>query len=97
MKLNNIISIKTIAVLALFFMDVSVAKSPVFSDEQVKKSIIQDSISNYPRNCPCPYNLARNGSRCGGRSAWRRAGGYAPICYENEVSKQMIEAWRSQH
>lgn len=97
MKLSVIVNMKMIALMALFFVNISAAKTSLLSDEQVKKAIIQESISNYPRNCPCPYNSARNGSRCGGRSAWSRAGGYAPICYENEVSKEMIKTWRSQH
>lgn len=34
--------------------------------------------------CDCPYDLASNGSSCGGRSAYSRPGGRDPICYENE-------------
>lgn len=64
------------------------------SDEQVKQEIIRESIESYPGNCPCPESRARNGSRCGKRSAWSKAGGYAPICYKNEVTKEMIEEWR---
>nr|WP_085652006.1 hypothetical protein [Lonsdalea britannica] len=78
-------------------MNISAAKTPILSDEQVKKTIIQDSISKYPGNCPCPYHSAKNGSRCGGRSAWSRAGGDAPICYDSDVSQEMIEKWRRQH
>lgn len=63
-------------------------------DEQVKQQIIQESIESYPGNCPCPYNLARNGSRCGKRSAWSRAGGYAPICYKEEITDEMVSKWR---
>lgn len=66
------------------------------SDDQVKQQIIQESIDSYPGNCPCPYNHARNGSRCGKRSAWNRAGGYAPICYKDEVTKDMVKEWREQ-
>ncbi len=67
------------------------------NDKQVKQEIIRESIESYPSNCPCPENRASNGSRCGKRSAWSKAGGYAPICYENEVSKEMIEAWRKRN
>ncbi len=63
-------------------------------DEQVKQQIIQESIDSYPGNCPCPYNHARNGSRCGKRSAWSRAGGYAPICYKEEITGEMVSEWR---
>lgn len=69
MKLSVIVNMKMIALMALFFVNISAAKTSLLSDEQVKKAIIQESISNYPGNCPCPYNSARNGSRCGGRSA----------------------------
>ncbi|MDL2284489.1 hypothetical protein LJC19_05035 [Oxalobacter sp. OttesenSCG-928-P03] len=64
------------------------------TDAQVRKQIVQESIESYPGNCPCPYNRARNGSRCGGRSAWSRAGGYSPVCYEKEVTPEMIAEWR---
>jgi hypothetical protein len=67
------------------------------SDEEVTQVIIRESIASYPGNCPCPYNRAANGSKCGKRSAWSRAGGYAPICYPEEVTPQMIEEWRQQH
>lgn len=36
------------------------------SDAQIKQILIKQSIANYSGNCPCPYNTARNGSRCGG-------------------------------
>ncbi|MEN4871186.1 hypothetical protein [Kosakonia cowanii] len=71
-----------------------VAKSPTLSDAQVKQAIIEESIAEYPGTCACPFNRARNGSSCGRRSAWSKAGGYAPICYANEVTKEMIKAWR---
>jgi len=31
--------------------------------------------------CDCPYDLMRNGRRCGGRSAYSRPGGRSPECY----------------
>jgi len=65
------------------------------SNAQVKQRIIRASIADYPGNCPCPYNTARNGSRCGGRSAWSRAGGYAPVCYAKEVTNADVRAWRA--
>jgi hypothetical protein len=67
------------------------------NDAEVKQLIIQESIASYPGNCPCPYNRAANGSKCGKRSAWSKAGGYSPICYEEEVTPQMIDEWRRQH
>jgi hypothetical protein len=64
------------------------------SEDEVKQLIIQESIDSYPGNCPCPYNRAANGSKCGKRSAWSKPGGYEPICYPEEVTQQMIDQWR---
>lgn len=64
------------------------------SDAQVKQKIVKQSIASYSGNCPCPYNSARNGSRCGGRSAYSRGGGAAPLCYPSDVSKADVEAYR---
>lgn len=65
------------------------------SDAQVKQRIIKASIAEYPGNCPCPYNGASNGSRCGGRSAWSRGGGYSPACYPSDVTRAQVRAWRA--
>ncbi|MBA5203197.1 MULTISPECIES: hypothetical protein [Pectobacterium] len=82
------------AVALLSFSTPSMAKNTRISDEQIKERLIQESISTYSGNCPCPYNSARNGSKCGKRSAWSRAGGYTPICYKDEVTQKMIDDWR---
>lgn len=37
--------------------------------------------SAYTGTCDCPYDLTSNGQRCGGRSAYSRPGGAAPVCY----------------
>lgn len=67
------------------------------TDEEIKNLIIQESLNAYPGNCPCPYNRAANGSKCGKRSAWSKAGGYTPICYPEEVTPQMIDEWRARN
>ena len=61
-------------------------------EQTVKRQIIEESIASYPGRCPCPYNVTRNGSACGGRSAWSRQGGYAPICYEREITADAVRA-----
>ena len=71
------------------------AKQSSQSVEAIKQKIIKESIESYPGNCPCPYNTARNGSRCGKRSAYNRAGGYAPLCYPEDVSEKMIKEFLS--
>lgn len=68
------------------------ADSP--SDSDIRKAMIQESIQAYPGKCPCPYNRANNGSSCGKRSAWSRAGGYSPLCYESEITDEMIRQFR---
>ncbi len=70
------------------------AKQSSQSIEAIKQKIIQQSIENYPGNCPCPYNTASNGSRCGKRSAYNRAGGYAPLCYPEDVSDRMVKEYK---
>jgi len=67
------------------------AKQSSQSVEAIKQKIIQQSIENYPGNCPCPYNT---GSRCGKRSAYNRAGGYAPLCYPEDVSDRMVKEYK---
>ena len=64
------------------------------SDAEIRKRIIAESIEAYSGNCPCPYNLASNGSRCGRRSAYDREGGDAPLCYPRDVSDEMVAQYR---
>ena len=70
------------------------AKQSSQSVEAIKQKIIQQSIENYPGNCPCPYNTASNSSRCGKRSAYNRAGGHAPLCYPEDVSDRMVKEYK---
>ena len=76
------VAISVFAVVCVFASDISIAKSNSLSDDQVSQRIIDDSVASYPGTCACPFNTARNGSSCGGRSAWSKAGGYSPICYK---------------
>lgn len=68
-----------------------------FSDDEVAKILIQQSIAEYPGPCACPYNTMKNGRSCGGRSAYSRKGGYAPLCYREDVSEVQIKQWRVNH
>jgi hypothetical protein len=67
------------------------------TDLQIKRILIKESIANYSGNCPCPYNTASNGSQCGGRSAWSRAGGEEPLCYPKDVTAEMVQVYRDDH
>lgn len=64
------------------------------TNQQIQQKIIQESVARYPGRCPCPFSTARNGSNCGGRSAYSKPGGYKPICYPSDVSEQMIKQYR---
>ncbi|RYG32778.1 MAG: hypothetical protein EON93_10665 [Burkholderiales bacterium] len=64
------------------------------SEAQIRQRIIRESIESYPGSCPCPYSVARNGSKCGARSAWSRGGGYAPKCFASDVSRADIDTAR---
>jgi len=64
------------------------------SAPEIKKAIIQASLATYSGSCPCPYNVDRAGRRCGKRSAYSRPGGASPICFEEDVTPAMVEAYR---
>lgn len=87
---------KLFIILGLSFLALHAeAKQTQQSTEAIKQKIIQQSIQNYSGNCPCPYNQARNGSRCGKRSAYNRAGGAAPLCYVEDVTDQMVKKYKA--
>jgi hypothetical protein len=70
------------------------------TDQQITAAIIQQTRQEYYATghpCACPEDLARNGSRCGLRSAYSRPGGAEPKCYPQDVSKAEIDAYRGQH
>jgi hypothetical protein len=76
--------------------------APAFVDDDgnIRQQIIQSSINDYRATghpCACPYNTARNGSRCGDRSAYSRPGGAAPVCYPKDITDQMVTDWKTQH
>ena len=58
----------------------------------VKASRDQYYATGHP--CACPDDLMRNGRACGGRSAYSRPGGAAPLCYPTDVTAEMIELYR---
>lgn len=70
---------------------------PALSVAVIAQRLIAESRSSYPGSCACPYDVDRGGRRCGRRSAYSKPGGYAPLCYENDVTTDMIDAYRSRH
>ena len=79
---------------ALAASGATLAQSRAMSDAQIRQELIRQSIASYSGSCPCPYNTARNGSRCGARSAYSRPGGAAPLCYADDVSQAAVDAYR---
>jgi hypothetical protein len=58
--------------------------------------IVQASRDQYHaggKPCACPDDRMRNGRACGGRSAYSRPGGAAPLCYPSDVTAAMIESY----
>lgn len=82
---------------ALSFFAANISFADDLTDEQIRQVLIRDSIAAYPGNCPCPYNTDRAGRRCGKRSAYSRPGGYAPLCYSQNVTDEMVERYRADH
>lgn len=70
------------------------APVPTIPESTIIQRIIEESLASYPSSCACPYNTDRGGRRCGKRSAYSKPGGYAPICYAEDVSQTMIDAYR---
>jgi hypothetical protein len=64
------------------------------TDDEIAAILIQESIRNYSGNCPCPYNLMKNGRRCGGNSAYSKPGGKSPLCYRSDVTQELIGEWK---
>jgi len=64
------------------------------SDREIARILMTSSRTSYAGSCPCPDDYDRAGRRCGGRSAYSRPGGFAPLCYEADVSPDMIADFR---
>ncbi len=89
----------------------SAAKPAPMDDAEVKQAIIELSIATYPANCPCPYSPSRTSNwdgsgryipitkveTCGRNSAYHRMGEFAPVCFENDISPNMIRQYRAMH
>lgn len=63
----------------------AIAREPVSSEppisEPVKPAWNEPIREPYQGSCECPYDTDRRGRRCGGRSAYSRAGGSPGMCY----------------
>jgi hypothetical protein len=83
--------------LLLALATAALAESPL-TDQQIATLLVKASRDAYYQTghpCACPEALARNGSRCGKRSAYSRPGGAEPYCYVTDVPKEKIEGYRA--
>jgi hypothetical protein len=90
-----------LSTLALLATVIPATGQPVaLTDAAIADTIVQKSRDAYHatgKPCACPDDTARNGSACGGRSAYSRPGGASPLCYRKDVKPEMIEARRQKH
>lgn len=67
----------------------------ILSDAAIIAKLIALDAAAYSGNCRCPENRDRGGRRCGARSAYSKPGGWSPLCYAGDVSREAIAAFRS--
>jgi len=88
---------RSIAVITFALLAALAPAHAQLSDQQIAEAIVKQSREAYYATghpCACPEDRARNGSRCGGRSAYSRPGGAMPKCYVSDVTKAEIDAFR---
>jgi hypothetical protein len=80
--------VATISVTLLAGLVATAAQARDANGDAVARSIIRECAAVYHshRPCACPEDRARNGSRCGRRSAYGRPGGARPLCYVTDVT-----------
>lgn len=88
---NAVAAVATVAGAFIAFA----APAQAQTDSAIRQKIVRASISSYPGNCPCPYNVDRAGRSCGRRSAYSRPGGYSPKCYPSDVTAAEVKAYRA--
>jgi hypothetical protein len=86
-----------IAIIALLCLAAPATAQRAASDNDIAQAIIRECLAIYhaERPCACPEDTARNGSRCGRRSAYNRPGGAVPRCYVKDVRPEEIADYRN--
>lgn len=64
------------------------------TDAEIRRHLIEQSVSTYSGSCPCPYNIDRAGRQCGRRSAYSRPGGQSPLCYPKDITDEAVRMLR---
>lgn len=60
------------------------------SDAEIRRKLIARSRAAFHGNCGCPYDTDAAGRRCGGRSAHSRPGGAFVLCFDADVTSEMV-------
>jgi hypothetical protein len=91
---------RILVALALFGIAIpATAQSVALTDGDIADIMVRESRNQYHatgKPCACPDDSARNGSACGGRSAYSRPGGASPLCYRSDVTAAMMDVYRRQ-
>ena len=89
--------IKILSVSSAIYILTIAFLSPLYGLEKDRDKIIQEiiynSISSYDGKCACPYQRTSNGSRCGKRSAYSKPGGYEPLCFPEDITEDIVNAF----
>jgi hypothetical protein len=67
------------------------------SDGEIRDALVRESVAQALSDCPCPYSLKRNGQMCGNDSAYNRPRGGTHLCYDHDVTGEMVREYRLQH
>ena len=73
------------------------ASAPALADPfdgGIRKGLIEHFIAAHPV-CACPYSTAVDGKYCGATSAWARPGASVPVCYDEDITPEMLAEYRS--
>jgi len=81
--------------LCVGFLTPSVFAASSKTDKEIIQILIRESIAQYNGVCPCPYSINRGGRKCGRSSAYSKPGGAEPLCYDTDVTEEMIARYRN--
>ena len=87
---GSVVEVETIVAEAPASPAVDVARLSHNELRAIKRQMIDASIEEYEGPCPCPYNTMGNGRECDGRSAYSRPGGESPLCYDRDITIEML-------
>lgn len=94
--MKTIICYLGVSIVAVLLSGTVQARSNL-TDAEIRDQMIQESAQSYAGACPCPYSATRNGSRCGGRSAYSKPGGASPLCYPQDISENLLRAYKQKN